>query len=320
MGSWYKTCGLSNMAVTDGTEVMVFVLEKNNDETDRCYSTAFWSPSLLPFYSKYADYGGGCDDTGIALPYIMEGIKQSLVEMDLGDNEYHDIEIKKDKFDIELFYEAVHEGRLFKSDWRGNKQMIDFVMVRKDVADDILANFQREMYVGSGQGDCGYDNSYKLITFAKILEDLPEYMARLSEFLKPEGELDDRANAALMRMKFAGGLGTVYEFKDTNLVGKWVRGDGYRFSRLADHNEIVIDLMQAGKVKEATEFMVDLLKGMYLNCFMETTRRNWAPGGHEGSQGNEAHGYRIMAEATLRALARDKAEYLEEVDDEYSEF
>jgi hypothetical protein len=149
-------------------------------------------------------------------------------------------------------------------------------------------------------------------------------MARLSEFLKPEDELDDKANAALMRMKFVGGLGTVYEFKDTNLVGKWVRGDGYRFSRLADQNEIVIDLMQAGKVKQATEVMVDLLKGMYINCFMQATRRNWAPGGHEGSQGNESHGYRIMAEATLRALARDKAEWVEEMgdeaEDEYSEF
>jgi hypothetical protein len=249
----------------------------------------------------------------------MDGIKQSLVEIELGDNKYHDIEVKRDKFDIELFYEAVHECRLFKSDWRGDKQMIDFVMIRKDIADDILANFQREQYVGEG-GDCGYNNNYKLVTFAKILEDLPDYMAKLSEFIKPEGELDDTANEALLRMKFSGGLSTVFNYEDSNLVGKWVRGDGYRFSRLANPNEIVLDLMQAGKVKEATEVMVELLKGMYLNCFMEMTRRNWAPGGHEGSQGNEAHGYRIMAEATLRALDRAKTEYLKEVDDEYSEF
>ena len=319
MGSWYKTCGLSQMAICDYDEVMVFVLEKNNDQTDRCYSTAFWSPSLLPFYAKYGDYGRGDDNTGITLPYVIEGIKKSLVEVELGDNKYHDIEIKRDKFDIELFYEAVHEGRLYKSDWQGREQMIDFVMIRKDIADDILANFQREVYVGEG-GDCGYDNHYKLVTFAKILEDLPDFMAKLAEFVKPEDELDDRANEALIRMKFSDGLSTVFKYEDDNLVGKWVRGDGYRFSRLADPNEIVIGLMEAGKVKEATEVMVELLKGHYINCFMETTRRNWAPGGHEGSQGNEAHGYRIMAEATLRALDRAKAEYLEEVDDEYSEF
>ena len=320
MGSWYKTCGLSQLAIRDDEEVMVFVLEQNLDRSDRCYSTAFWAPSLLPFYSKYGDYGRGADDSGVALPYIMEGIKKCLVEIERGDNEYHDIEVKRDKFDIELFYEAVHESRLFKTGWRGDKQMIDFVMIRKDIADDILANFQREMYMGSGQGDCGYDNAYKMVNFAKILEDLPDFMAKLAEFVKPEDELNDQANEALLRMKFAGGLGTVFTHGGSNLVGKWVRGDGYRFSRLADQNEIVIDLMQAGKVEEATEVIVDLLKGMYINCFMEMTRRNWAPGGHEGSQGNEAHGYRIMAEATLRALARAKAEYLEEVDDEYSEF
>lgn len=320
MGSWYKTCGLSKMHITDYTEVMVFVLEKNMDPTDRCYSTAFWAPCLVPFYAKYGDYGRGDDNTGTALPYIMAGIKQSLVEMELGDNEYHDIEIKRDAFDTELFYEAVHENRLFKHNYHGHKQDYDFVMVRKDIADDILANFQRETYVGEG-GDCGYENHYKLVTFAKILEDLPDFMARLSEFVKPEDELTDTANAALLRMKFMGGLDTVFDYGNANLVGKYIRGaEDYRFSRVIRPSEVVINLMQEGKVKEATEFMVDYLKGVYINCYMEMTRQNWAPGGHEGSQANEAHGYRVGAEAVLRALAREKAEYLDEVDDEYSEF
>ena len=321
MGSWYKTCGLSQMHITDSEEVMVFVLEKNMDETDRCYSTAFWTPCLVPYYSKYGDYGRGDEDSGVALSYSMEGIKQALVEMDIGDNTSHDIEIKRDKFDTELFYEAVHESRLFKHNYHGKQQMIDFVMVRKDIADDILANFQRELYVGCGKGDCGYDNAYKLVNFTKILEDLPEFMEKLSEFVMPIDDLDDRANAALIRMKFMGGLDTVFEYGHPNLVSKWVRGaEAYRFSRLISPSEIVIGLMQEGKVKEATELMVDFIKGLYLNCFMEMTRRNWTPAGHEGSQGREAHGYRIMAEATLRALAREKDEYLKEVDDEYSEF
>lgn len=315
------------MHITDGEEVMVFVLEKNMDDTDRCYSTAFWAPCLVPFYSKYADYGRGDEDTGVALPYIMEGIKDHLIEIELGDNKYHDIEIKKDKFDIELLYEAVHENRLFKHNYRGRNQTIDLVMVRKDIADDILANYQREMYLGDGKGDCGYDNAYKLVTFAKILEDLPEFMAKLAEHLAPVDGLDNTANAALIRMKFIGGLDTVFEYGDTNLVSKWVRGgDGYRFSQVVQPSQIVIELMQEGKVKEATEFMIDLLKGLYINCFMEMTRRNWAPGGHEGSQGNETHGYRIMAEATLRAIAREKAEWEKEMADDgeteeiYSEF
>lgn len=320
MGSWYKTCGLSKMHITGG-DVMVFVLEKNMDETDRCYSTSFWSPCLVPFYSKYYDYGHGEDDTGVALPYILAGIKDALVETDVGDNKSHDIAVKRDDFDMELFYEAVHENRLFKRNYHGKQQMIEFVMVRKDIADDILANFQREQYVGGGNGDCGWDNNYKMVTFAKILEDLPDFMAKLAEHIAPESELDDTANAALLRMKFMGGLDTVFEYGDSNLVSKWVRGsEDYRMSRLIRPSQIVIELMQEGKVKEATEFMIDLLKGMYLNCYMEMTRRNWAPAGHEGSQARETHGYRIMAEATLRAIAREKAEYLEEVDEEFSEF
>lgn len=323
MGSWYKTCGLSKMHITGG-DVMVFVLEKNMDQTDRCYSTAFWTPNLVPFYSKYYDYGHGEDDHGIALPYIMEGIKQALVEMELGDNEYHDVAVKKDEFDIEMFYESVHENRLFKKNYRGLEQMIDFVMIRKDIADDILANWQREEYVGSDKGDCGYDNAYRKVTFAKILEDLPEFMEALAEHLKPMSEMDEVGNAALLQMKLLGGFSTIFDYKHPNLVARWVRGvEDYRFSRLITPSEIVTDLMNEGKIKEATEFMIDMLKGLYINCFMEMTRRHWAPGGHEGSQGQEAHGYRIMAEATLRALDREKKESLEETGDEeeqYSEF
>lgn len=311
------------MHIRDYDEVMVFVLERNPDTTDRCYSTAFWSPVLIPFYSKYGDYGRGEGDHGVALPYIMEAIKSELVEMELGENEYHDIEIKRDKFDIELFYEAVHENRLFKTDYRGQNQMIDFVMIRKDIADDILANFQREMYVGDNQGDCGWDNAYKKVTFAKILEDLPDFMAKLSDHVRPDPELDEDSNKALRSMRTFSGLGAVYEFNHSNLVSKWMHGaEGYRFSRLVSPGEIVIDLVIEGKIKEATEVMVDFLKGLYINCFMETTRANWAPGGHEGSQGCEAHGYRILAEATLRSLEKQKAKYIEEVGDEeeYSEF
>jgi hypothetical protein len=322
MGSWYKTCGLSQMHITDGEEVMVFALEKNMDQTDRCYSTAFWAPCLVPYYSKYGDYGRGDQDSGVGLPYILEGIRDRLVEMELGDNQYHDIEIKKDKFDIELFYEAVHEGRLFSKDYQGRDRMFEFVMVRKDIADDILANWNRETYVGNGKGDCGYDNAYKMVNFAKILEDLPEFMERVAEFLKPDPDMDDASNSALIGMKLMGGLETVFKYEEDNLVGKWIRGSAdYRFSRIMYPSEVVLSLMKVGKVKEATELMIDLLKGLYLNCFMEMTRRNWAPGGHEGSQANEAHGYRIMAEATLRALDREKKEYLEDTgEEEYSEF
>lgn len=311
MGSWYKTCGISKLHIRDNDEVMVFVLEQNQDQTDRCYSTAFWKPLMLPFYSKYGDYGRGSEDSGACLPYVMAGIKKELAEVEAGENKYHDIAVKRDKFDIELFYEAVHENRLFKAvNWGGVEQVpLDFVMIRKDIADDILTNFHREEYVGGGKGDCGYENNYRKITFASILEDLPDFMAELSTVVKE----DD------FKFSFRDGL-DILEYGHPNKVNAWMRGDNYRYCQVIRVKHIVEELLREDKVAEATEIMIDFLKAKYIDCFMEVTRSNWAPGGHEGSQNNEHHGYRVLARAINCALEREKQEYLNEVDDEFSEF
>ena len=103
MGCWNKTCGLTNLHITAGQKAYVFVLEKRDDDNDsHCYSTHLYRPLLLPFETTYNDYGGGEDSTGVAFPLIMEGIKQRLHEMELGENEYHDIAVTKEAFGEEV--------------------------------------------------------------------------------------------------------------------------------------------------------------------------------------------------------------------------
>lgn len=58
MGSWNQTCGLSQLHIRHGQDVMVFALVKNNGHDSLCYTTPFYSPVMLPFYAKYNDYGG----------------------------------------------------------------------------------------------------------------------------------------------------------------------------------------------------------------------------------------------------------------------
>ena len=52
MGSWNKTCVLSNLAIYDGDKVVVFILEDGGDGSDS-YATALFRPLLLPFNSVY---------------------------------------------------------------------------------------------------------------------------------------------------------------------------------------------------------------------------------------------------------------------------
>lgn len=313
MGCWNKTCGLSNLFINSGTPVYVFALQRNKKVDSLCYSTPFYSPLLLPFESEYNDYGGGENSSGPALTLIMDAIKEKLVEVEVGDNQYHDIAVKKADFGEELFFEAIHEDRLqVKIHSMAEPTDVGFVMFRKDVVDDVIANWQREEYVGDSKGTTGYDNNYIIYGFRDIVADLPEFLDRLEEKLNEDEESG-------LSLRFFGGISELFKWGDPNKVGKWMRGDNYRYSKILDINEVVIDLMQEGKRKEAQDLLIEHLKAKYIDGFMHATRRVWIPGAHEGSQEQEHHGYRIMNAAIAKVLDAKKAEFELENDEEFSE-
>jgi hypothetical protein len=315
MGCWNKTCGLSNLHITHGDEVYVFVIEENTDKTDRCYTTSFWRPLLLPFTSKYNDYGGGEESSGPGFQLIMDSVAKQLVETDLGKNRYHDIAVKKEGFGEEQFFDAVHEHRLFKTDYYGVTAVIDFVMMRKDVVDYILENRVIEKYVGEGKGTSGYGNSYVTYKFKDILKDLPEFMDKLESVADLESASNKPELAeTLMELMRSGGL-SIFSYDHPNKVSERLRGDNYRVSSIVSERDAVLSLLKAGKRAEAESLVTDLLKGHYIDTFMESTRKNWAPGGHEGSQNQDADEYRLLIKAMTNALDADDA-YWKEVNGE----
>jgi hypothetical protein len=121
-------------------------------------------------------------------------------------------------------------------------------------------------------------------------------------------------------MRFFGGISELFKWGEPNKVGKWMRGDNYRYSKILDVNEVVIDLMQEGKRKEAQDLLIECLKAKYIDGFMHSTRRVWIPGAHEGSQGQEHHGYRVMNDAIDAVLKAEKAEWEKDTGEEYTEF
>ena len=322
MGCWNKTCGLTGLHIYSGTDTYVFVLEKNNDATERCYSTAFWSPILLPFYAEYNDYGGGENASGVALPYIIEGLKRDLIEMEQGENEYHDIPVKKDGFDVDQFFEAVHEGRLSIGSYNGDR-MIDFVMLRKDAVDRILANRVIEQYVGGGKCNCGWNNNYIQYKFEDILADIPEFLAAqaanvvgdtgpLVQAAIRRGASEDELNdlrASLRMIRYTRSWGEVFDFRHPNKVGRYMQGSGYRFSSIVRIGEIVTDLVVAGETEKATQLMTDHMKALFINDYMGSIRKNWAPGGHEGSQNADLDEYYLLIDTMKQVMDIEKAEY-----------
>lgn len=324
MGCWNKTCGLSRLHITAGEPVYVFVLEEGKDSSDRCYSTALFSPLLLPFDSIYDDYGGGEESSGAGLPYIVEGLRNSLIEMEQGENEYHDIPVKRDDFTVLNFFEAVHEGRLSVKGWRGEPNKVDFVMIRKDVAQHIFDTWEREHYVGNGKGTGGWGNNYVYYRFADVLADVPAFMDRLERRMNEEGEdeknLPETAVAtkrAIRRLRMYEGLASVYawEERDQNKVSWYMMRDTYRYSSIVRPHEIIMELVEQGKREEAEALLIEHLKAVYIDSFYHSTRNIWAPGCHEGSQGQDHDGYRVLVSAITSVLDKEKAEYDEYNDD-----
>ena len=292
MGCWNKTCGLSNLPILHGERTYVFVMERENKVDSHCYSTHLYRPVLLPFESTYNDYGGGEDSSGIGFGLIMAGLKKSLIEMPEGENKYHDIAVTKAAFDEELFFDSVHERRLKTTDYYGKPRNIEFTMFRKDVVDAILNTYVIEEYVGENQGTTGYKNSYTTYKFADLIADIPMLISALKD--RYAGRYD---------MMGMGGI-VVPSTIDTYLRVWLSNNESCRFSRLIYINEVLCDMLEKGDDQRAVELLTEHLKAIFVNNFMEITRKSWMPQGGEGSQNQDPAPYRVLMAAMDKVLTK----------------
>lgn len=308
MGCWNKTCGLSNLPIKHGQEAYVFVLEPNEAGDSHCYATHLYKPLLLPFVTEYNDYGGGENSSGPGFQVIMDAIADNLKEMEVGENKYHDIAVTKEAFGEELFFEAVHEGRLFREGNYSDPVKLEYVMFRKDIVDHILENRVIENYVGDGKGTGGYGNNYVYYKFADIVADILPLIQEICEIATAKGE-----DAFF---KIFGGFEYLFDYDHPNKAAKWLRGETYRYSRLVDIKLMIAklfakELPTEEQVLEFEALLTEYLKGIYIDSFMEVTRKSWIPAGHEGSQSQDFDCYRLLIGAMNKVMDADDAYWKE---------
>ena len=304
MGCWNKTCGLSNLHITAGTDVYVFLLEQNERDDDRCYSTAFFSPLLLPFTAKYDDYGGG-EDCGGFVSIVINGVREKLIEVEQGPNEFHDIAVKRVGFGEQELFRSCLESRL-KTRGSEHERLVDFVMFRKDIVDGILDNYVVEKYVGHGKGTTGYENSYITYKFQDVINDVPDFITELMSKIALK-----RANNGW----WLGGLYSIFEWNGPNKAAWFLADNNYRYSRIVDVGDEIVNLIDTDDRHIAEELLTEYLKGLFLDMFMNRIRKNWMPGGHEGSQEQERKGHRVLLQVIGQALdieENEEREYCEE--------
>lgn len=308
MGCWNKTCGLSNLPIFAGDATYVFVLEKNMNNRDRCYSTAFWRPVLLPFVSEYDDYGSGENSSGVGFPILMEVLKNQIIEMEVGDNEYHDIPVNREKFGETMFFEAVRENRLFLRDRYNNGQIpVDYVMFRKDFVDYILDNNAVELYVGQKRSDTNYIS----VKFDDIVADIDAYLDRIIKEISDLKVKKPGCSPYVLTRSLK-----LWNDINSTLVDEFILVEAHNISTIFYFGDSFIRMISSEEFsrENVRAFLVDYLKGCYLNYFMESTRKTWNPGGYEGSQSGINSEYEVLLAATKNVIENIKKEFEEEIE------
>lgn len=320
MGCWNKTCGLSNLHIHAGEKVYTFILEKTSSAIgdDHCYSTHLYRPILIPFYSEYDDYGSGENNHGIGLNVIIESIKKQLIEQEVGENEYHDISVKKDTFDESALFESIRESRLYvKNYWERFDKIpgtqIDMVMMKKSVVNSILTNYKVGQYKNGG---------YEYYTFGDVVQEIDTIIEKVKQDIKDTNdkiahfsEIDSDTESveslkdtyfSLIRSKYyLRGIGGENEMKIGNY---FLYADEYKFSTTVSIVETFFDFMINNQIQEAKEFLADFLKGCFIAHFMEHTRRSWIPQCGEGSQNTELEGHKLLAQTVLEIAEKEEQE------------
>lgn len=272
MGCWNTTCGVSNLPIHYGEEVVVFLLTRNKHSfmENFVHIDTYFKPCLLPFYGFYNDYGSVEDCYGAGLPVLIEAVRSKLTEIPLGENPFHDIPAIREELDVEKLFELDHEDRLFISpgtngdstNW-GLKTV--HVQIKRSVFDYILENWSFETYVGE---------EYKPQTFKfqDAYSDLEEFYKKLPA--------------------------------DPLLASFMIRGMNNLSTNIL-HESLESPLLGVSKIAvmpNAKELLLEALKGGFINWFMDAIRKPWVKPIGNGSQNTDLAPYRVLMDAMTHAM------------------
>ena len=313
MGCWNQTCGLTQIHIRAGEPVLVFPLvEAHRDSL--CYSTPYWTPFPIPFASEYNDYGGGENSSGLGLDMIISCLQEKLVEIEQGENQYHDIAVKREGFDEDKFWEAIHEMRLKIHSYNNAEKEVGFVMIKQSVVDYLIEHEVFERYEGYDEKGSKY-TKYK---FADILTTLEVVLDKLFSVNEIEDEgIDEELRGKLkflMRYRALERIANeVHEADKNNWAADWLRFGGHsHLSYGAFSSSVMTEALdayvEAGDREGARELLTQYLIMQFIDSFMMSTRKFWSPQAGAGSQSDSPDGYRLLAAAMTKVLDDEKAE------------
>lgn len=270
--------------------------------SNHCYSTTYYSP--LPFFieGKYNDYGGAEDCHGDLFDEVIDFFKRNIVEFDLGENKYHDIPVKKETFDIEMLFNADHEGRLFIHKERilprcKSELRVEHIQIKKSVLDKLLDGLEID------KNDLKYylknSGSSELNLFKRYQNLIPKMMVATEKLMELRTEVfetfPDMFLTSLRSHK-----DNDYEFESfvRSLATTIGAGPSFLMAPFRALNKEYLDLYKNDKEK-LTKFLNNFIVMEWLLRFMEISRKTWIVPSQEGSQNTDMSHQKLLAQVIL---------------------
>jgi|688.fasta_scaffold33477_17 hypothetical protein len=317
MGSWAGSCAISNLHIKDQDDVVVFALLKNKDELNNfIYNNSLYSVCPLPFYATYNDYGACINEHGAGFDPFMKLLTQRMVEFEIGDNKYHDIEVKKEGFNAEKMWDANHEERLYFKPYGKDQLKVELIMVHRAVFDAIIA--ERHQYMAKNQDG---EYVYFYYTFQDVADLVPAFVDTLYDAISEISALSDTitkcdaiSTQQLMMKKYMLPV-TVFNYDENNKLSRYLSNDSYKWAIVDRLKDYIIQYAEKYSKEETIALIVELLKGIFVDDFVTDTRKLWVPPSGRGSQSQAHSPYRTLIKAMSEILDKEKEEWDSDDDD-----
>jgi len=326
MGCWNGTCGLSDIAITDGTKVkFVFIMNKPNmpEASGFCYGSSYADLISFVMEGTYNDYGSienivEGPASKLFLKYFKENLKNGKIEVqpdNYYDKEYFgDEEIDYSKYNIEDLIKVVERDRVYYTDMMWDPRIMNLSNQRVNIGfmmfnDTIFQSIKIAYYNSVEYGRLTLENTIKDCTWA--VEDM---------FMNPENELtEEQVEIALEDAKQKGDkeaekralryykkliIGSKsWDSEDIRKTGEWVnivrQFKGQEGSNMQSFKSFHKYLSNGIiNIRENKEDIVQMLvQTLSLMNSMDSLRKPWRATTGKGSQSFDGEVYIALADS-----------------------
>ncbi len=303
MGCWNATCNVSNLPIYYGDEVVLIPLMKVKNKTrfNTCYATDNFVPFAFPIFGKYDEYGGIED---IVPDELNETLLRSYEYWYYYDEEYTDRENKLIPIaekNFERFVNDVlccHEGAYIKMNTGLHKNdmvEINYIMVHYELYLRLLNDAGNRVPYGS-------DTCYQQCLFNSFKKKIEKCKKMVDDYEKLMVELPDKKAyfEAVRESEIINRTEDVFSYG--TFLNPSRRGWATVMKKLVEDfdEEILKKVVSQTLFTQALSF---LRKGYHCDS-------------GAGSQSEETHMHRLLAEWIIDKISNNAIERNADVDDE----